>query len=102
MQQREVNREKIFEAFKLIPEIVEKAQTMREYYPKEESLQENEIALYDVLLEEIPQLIRILLRKHNASRESESNLPCSSHWLTFTSLEAMGQTDARSRTDSYR
>ncbi|KAE8442708.1 hypothetical protein EG329_002899 [Mollisiaceae sp. DMI_Dod_QoI] len=67
VQQREANREKIFEAFRLVPEIIEKAQITREYYPKEERLQENEIALYDVLLEEIPQLIRILLRKHNAS-----------------------------------
>ncbi|KUJ13892.1 uncharacterized protein LY89DRAFT_149357 [Mollisia scopiformis] len=66
VQQREANREKIFQAFKSIPEIIEKAQTTRQYYPKEESLHENATALYKMLLEEMPQLIKILLRKHNA------------------------------------
>ncbi|KAF8852565.1 hypothetical protein BDZ45DRAFT_678257, partial [Acephala macrosclerotiorum] len=66
VQQREANREKIFEAFKLIPEIIEKATTTRGFYPKEESLQENVTALYKMLLEEMPQLIRILLRRHDA------------------------------------
>lgn len=69
MQSRATNREKIFEAFQMIPEIFEKTQTMRELYPKEKSLEENAIGLYNLLLEEMPRLIGVLLRRHDGSGE---------------------------------
>jgi hypothetical protein len=72
VQKREEDREKIFRAFEDIPNIIEKAQTTCETFPAEMSLQKCVQDLYETLLQEIPRLINILLRKQKDPSEQNN------------------------------
>ncbi|KAK0646902.1 hypothetical protein B0T16DRAFT_446786 [Cercophora newfieldiana] len=61
------NQEQIFRAFEDIPLTFSKACEACQSYPRDEDLRSSVLDLYRVLMEEIPKLTDILLRRHKGS-----------------------------------
>lgn len=70
MQKRTENQDRILRAFEDIPLTFSKACDAVKIHPNDDILRTNVEELFQTLLEEIPKLISILLRRHKGSRKS--------------------------------